>query len=420
MDLQSEALGVLPVVHELANRQIQNGRWSALTVLSMRHLIVEAWARGLLVPFIGVLSSAQVTRPDNGAAIAREANVYGSPVANSIQTQQAYLSSSEKKGLGNQSPGYISGTILDQSGAVTSGAEVHLSDGRASNQEIRSGSNGEFLFANVAPGPFRLTVTSPGFVTRAFSAALGPGETYIVPRIILAIATGVTEVHVKGSPLTLVQVADMQIKEQEKQRVFGLFPNFYVSYGHDALPLNTTQKFRLAWKTTTDPFTVVGVAAMAGLEQATNTFGGYGQGAQGYFKRLGASYTDAVTGTFVGSAVLPSLLKQDPRYFYKGSGSTRSRLLYALASPVICKGDNMRWQPNYSNVAGSFASAGISYLYYPQSDRNGAGLVVQNSLIRLGETAFEGVLQEFVIRRLTPHLRNREATAVKAPGASGW
>jgi hypothetical protein len=210
-------------------------------------------------------------------------------------------------------------------------------------------------------------------------------------------------------------MADMQIKEQEKQRVLGLFPNFYVSYGRDALPLNSRQKFRLAWKTTTDPFTVVGVAALAGVEQATNTFDGYGQGAQGYFKRLGASYADAVTGTFIGSAMLPSLLKQDPRYFYKGTGSTRSRLLYALASPLICKGDNMRWQPNYSNVAGSFASAGISYLYYPRSDRNGAGLVVQNSLIRLGEVAFEGILQEFVIRRLTPHLRKRASTADNDP-----
>jgi hypothetical protein len=380
----------------------------------MRHLIVEALPRALLVLVVGVLSSAQITRP---AGVAREANVYGSSEGDGVQTR---LNSSEKKEPDYQPPGYINGTILDQSGAVTAGAEVRLNDdGQGPRQEIRSGSNGQFLFGNVAPGPFRLTVTSPGFETREFSAALGPGETYLVPPIILAVATGVTEVHVKDSPLTLVQVADMQIEEQEKQRVLGIFPNFYVSYGQDALPLNPKQKFRLAWKTTADPFTVVGVAALAGLEQATNTFAGYGQGAQGYFKRLGAGYADAVTGTFVGSAMLPSLLKQDPRYFYKGSGSTHSRLLYALASPVICKGDNMRWQPNYSNVAGAFASAGISYLYYPQSDRNGAGLVMQNSLIRLGEFALEGVLQEFVIRRLTPRLRNRASTAARESGPGG-
>jgi hypothetical protein len=254
---------------------------------------------------------------------------------------------------------------------------------------------------------FRLTVTSPGFAVREFTAALRPGETYLVPTITLAVALAVTEVRVEASPLTQAQLADLQIKEQEKLRVFGLIPNFYVSYDSGAVALKPKQKFRLAWKTTLDPFTILGVGALAGVEQATDTFGGYGQGAQGYFKRLGASYADAVTGTFIGSAALPSLLKQDPRYFYKGTGSTRSRLLYALASPVICKGDNMRWQPNYSNVAGAFASAGISYLYYPASDRQGAGLVVQNSLVRLGEIAFEGVLQEFVVRRLTPHLRRR-------------
>ena len=377
-------------------------------MLSMRHLIVEAWARVLLILVVGVLCGAQTANRDNGGASSREANISASPAANGFQTQQAYLGNSGKKGANDQPPGYITGTIFDQSGAVAAEAEVRLSDeAKAWSQEIMSGNNGQFLFANVVPGPFRLTVTSPGFATRELSADLGPGQTYLVPPIILTVAMGAIEVHVTDSPFTPAEVADMQIKEQEKQRVFGLIPNFYVSYSNDALPLNPKQKFRLAWKTTTDPFTVVGVAALAGVEQATNAFEGYGQGAQGYFKRLGASYTDAITGTFVGSAILPSLLKQDPRYFYKGSGSTRSRLLYALASPVICKGDNMHWQPNYSNVAGSFASAGISYLYYPPSDRNGAGLVLQNSLIRLGETAFEGVLQEFIVRRLTPHLQKR-------------
>jgi carboxypeptidase family protein len=371
--------------------------------------MVDAAARVLLVLVLGALSNAQAQKSANDVPVTREADIYRSPVSDGLQIQQTFLNTSEQKTPPTHQPhGYISGTVLDQSGAVSAGVEVRLSnEAESSHQELKSGGNGQFLFANVTPGSFRLTVTSPGFTTGEFSAALNPGETYLVPPIILAIAPAVTEVHVRSGSLTLVQAADIQIREQEKQRIFGFIPNFYVSYDREALSLNTKQKFRLAWKTTLDPFTVLGVGALAGVEQATNTFDGYGQGTQGYFKRLGASYADAVSGTFIGSAILPSLLKQDPRYFYKGTGSTRSRLLYALASPVICKGDNMRWQPNYSNVGGAFASAGISYLYYPTSDRNGAGLVVQNSLIRLGEVAFEGVLQEFVIRRLTPHLRNR-------------
>jgi hypothetical protein len=223
-----------------------------------------------------------------------------------------------------------------------------------------------------------------------------------MPAIRLAVATVVTEVRVGG---TQFEVAQEQIKEQEKQRVLGFIPNFFVSYVPDAAPLAPKQKFELAWKSTIEPFTFVGVAALAGVQQATNDFEGYGQGAQGYAKRFGAAYANVVSGTFIGSAILPSILKQDPRYFYKGKGSPRSRVLYALASPVICKGDNKRWQPNYSGILGSFATGGISYLYYPKTDRDATQLVLQNSLIRLGESALSNVLQEFIVRKLTPRLQ---------------
>ena len=121
------------------------------------------------------------------------------------------------------------------------------------------------------------------------------------------------------------------------------------------------------------------------LEQAADRYPEYGQGAQGYAKRFAAGYADAVSGIFIGNAILPSLLKQDPRYFYKGTGTTRSRTLYAIASPVICKGDNKRWQPNYSYILGSIAAGGISTLYVPTAGRNVAGLIFENALIRIGE-----------------------------------
>jgi hypothetical protein len=151
------------------------------------------------------------------------------------------------------------------------------------------------------------------------------------------------------------------------------------------------------------------VGAIAGLQQAQNQFGGYGQGAEGYGKRYGASFADFVVGTFVGGAIFPSLLKQDPRYFYKGTGTKRERFRYAVANAVICKGDNGRWQPNYSSIAGSLASGGISNLYYPPNDRNGAGLVFENTAIGIGETAVVNLFQEFLIRKLTPNLPNHNS-----------
>jgi hypothetical protein len=267
-----------------------------------------------------------------------------------------------------------------------------------------SGEDGQFSFANIASGAFKLAVTKAGFATQTYSAILRPGEFYIVPPISLAVATEVTEVRVGLPP---VELAEEQIKEQEKQRVLGVFPNFYVSYVRDAVPLTPKQKYELAWKSTVDPVTFAVTGAIAGIEQAQNQFSGYGQGAQGYGKRYGAAYADTVTGTFLGGAVLPALLKQDPRYFYKGTGSTRSRILYAIANSVICKGDNGHWQLNYSGILGDLASGGISNLYYPAQDR-GAGLVFENEGIGIGATAAANLIQEFIIPKLTPNLPNHQ------------
>jgi hypothetical protein len=310
-----------------------------------------------------------------------------------------------------QSVGSIGGTVVDQAGAVIVGAQVRITrDDQSPSREALSGEDGQFSFADLAPGPFQLTIAQEGFGTQVFSGTVRPGEAYIVPEIVLPVARAITQVRVG---LTLAEVAQQQIelaqeqiKDQEKQRVLGFIPNFYVSYVPDAVPLSPKQKYELARKSVTDPVTFVGVGALAGLEQATDDFGGYGQGAQGYAKRYGAAYADAFAGAFIGSAILPSLLKQDPRYFYRGTGSTRSRILYALGNAVICKGDNKRWQPNYSAVLGSFATGGISYLYYPANDRS-PGLLVQTALIRVAEDAFAGVFQEVVLRRFTPHLKGR-------------
>jgi len=244
-----------------------------------------------------------------------------------------------------------------------------------------------------------LTITSAGFATQAFLGNLRSGESNIVPQIVLMIATAVTEVRVVPPQ---IEVAEEQIKEQEKQRALGFIPNFYVSYVRNAAPLAPKQKFELAWKEMVDPVTFGLTGAIAGIQQAQNDFSGYGQGAQGYAKRYGASYANTVTGTLIGSAILPSLLKQDPRYFYKGTGNKRSRVLYAVANSVICKGDNGHWQANYSGILGGLAAGGISNLYYPAKDRNGAGLTFENALIGIGATAAANILQEFVIRRLTP------------------
>jgi len=373
------------------------------------HGIFKELILGAVLLAFGVAANSQSSMPAKTLDTEDKAQVRVLLPLSDHRPQFAFnslLDSPDSQATGEQSWGSINGTILDRTGAVNVGAKVRLTRKHpVLSQEVASGDTGQYSFSHVPPGSFQITVSAPGFATQVFSADLRPGQAFLVPPIVLAVATAATEVQVAAPT---VEVAEAQIKEQEKQRVLGFIPNFYVSYVHDAAPLTSKQKFRLALKTAVDPVTFLGTGIYAGVEQAADRFPEYGQGAQGYAKYFGAGYADAVSGIFIGNAILPSLLKQDPRYFYKGTGTTRTRILYAVASPVICKGDNQRWQPNYSFVLGSIAVGSISNLYVPAGDRNGAGLIFENALIRIGEGSLGGILQEFVLPRLTPHIRHHK------------
>ena len=194
-----------------------------------------------------------------------------------------------------------------------------------------------------------------------------------------------------------MELATEQFRSEEKQRVFGVIPNFYVSYESDVAPLTTKMKFDLALKVFTDPVTAAGVALVSASKQAGNT-PNYGQGWGGYGKRFGAVAADGFSDIMIGGAILPSLLHRDPRYFYQGTGTTGSRIRHAMFSSFVAKGDNGRWQPNYSSLGGDLASSALSNLYYPQSNR-GAGLVFGNFAIGTAERI--GASQEFLFGKFT-------------------
>jgi hypothetical protein len=300
-----------------------------------------------------------------------------------------------------QSGGRIYGTVLDPAGAVVAGAQVTLETVDTKEERTQPTDNtGAFNFLGLGPGKYQVKITSNKFAEWVGpEIVLSPGEHHALPDISLHIAPANTSIVVH--PPTQYELAEEQMHVEEKQRVLGVFPNFYTSYVWNAAPLTSGQKFRLAWRTTIDPVTILTVGAVAGVEQWQNYFSGYGQGAQGYAKRFGASYGNAFIGIMAGGYVFPSLLHQDPRYFYKGTGSVLSRALYAISTVVITKGDNGRWQPNYSNVLGNLAAAGASNLYYPSSDRHGAQLTIDNALIGTAAGAIASLFQEFVARKIS-------------------
>jgi len=301
-------------------------------------------------------------------------------------------------------PGTITGSVVGQDGVAVAGAHVQLSqEGQSVSWEVTSNEEGQFTFTKVAPGSFQLVITSEGFAAHTSTGELHSGENFTVPQVSMVLATNATEVRVEVS---VIEIAQEQLKDEEKQRVLGVIPNFYVTYVPNAAPLTPKQKYNLAWRLNIDPVSFLLAGQTAGIQQAQNEFSGYGQGAEGYAKRYAATYANFTISNFLGSAVFPSIFKQDPRYFYKGIGTTKSRVLYALANAVICKGDSGHWQVNYSGIIGSLASGGISNLFYPASDRNGPALTFENTAMSVGSTAIFNLMQEFVLRKLTLKARN--------------
>lgn len=302
-------------------------------------------------------------------------------------------------------PGIIVGTVVDANGDAVPGAAVVLQGPTLkSPRTIVSNNNGFFEFSNVESGtPYHVNISAQGFASwTSPDVTLNPGQYVILTVGRLRVAKAVTSVTVGYSP---EEVATEQVKIEEHQRVFGIIPNFYVSYEKDAAPLTTKLKFQLAAKVSYDPITFIGVGIVAAAGQAGD-HPNYPEGWKGYGERYGAAYANGFTDIMIGGAILPSILHQDPRYFYQGTGTNKSRALHALASPFVCRGDNGRPQPNYSTIGGDLASSALSNAYYPASNR-GVGLFLGNFLIGTGQRAASNLMQEFVLRRLTPKARNQ-------------
>jgi hypothetical protein len=294
--------------------------------------------------------------------------------------------------------GSIHGTVTDVDDAAIPGATLTL-DGPASSEHrtLKTDETGSFELKDLDPAvAYKITVSAKGFADWTSAAiVLSPGQ-----------ALGLTDIKMKISvvettvvALTVEQLATQQVKAEEKQRVLGIVPNFFVVYDKNAVPLTTKLKYELAFRAATDVVSIAGDVVLAGVNQAGDT-PNYQQGAKGFGQRFGAAYADSFSNIMIGGAVLPSLLHQDPRYFYQGTGSGKSRAIHAMSYAVICKGDNGGLQFNYSGIGGNLIAGSLTNLYYPPSNR-GPGLVFSSTLINAGGRLANALVQEFILRKYT-------------------
>jgi Carboxypeptidase regulatory-like domain len=297
----------------------------------------------------------------------------------------------------------ISGTVQDVNGDLVPGATVVLKAASSDDRrEVVADDNAGFKFDSVTPGiPYEVSVYTKGFSDwTSPSIVLQPSQ-FFLEDVHLRMEGESASVTVYGST---EEIAVEQVRVAEQQRVLGIIPNFYVIYDSaNAVPLTKKLKFQMAMRVSRDPVTILGIGFMSAIDQAANR-PDYGQGAKGYGQRFGSNAAGAFSDILIGGAILPSLLHQDPRYFYQGTGGTRSRLAHAFATPFICRGDNGHRQINFSSMGGDIGATALSMAYLPDSNR-GTGMVFTQFGINTAERIFAAIAQEFIIPRFTPRLR---------------
>jgi hypothetical protein len=153
-------------------------------------------------------------------------------------------------------------------------------------------------------------------------------------------------------------------------RLFGALPDFLTVENADNVPpLTTKQKYDVTFRSTFDLGQYLFFAGLAGISQADNADPSYRQGALGYAKRLGLAFADGTSENFLTTAILPSMLHQDPRYYRLGTVNVWYRAGYSVSRIFVTRSDTGHRQFNFSEIVGSGVAAGLYNTYHPASDR---------------------------------------------------
>ena len=131
----------------------------------------------------------------------------------------------------------------------------------------------------------------------------------------------------------------------------------------------------------------------SGLYQLENQNPSFGQGLKGYAHRYICAIADQDIGNYMTEGFMPVLLKEDPRFFRRGTGKFWGRVAHAAGGVVIAKTDRGNTTFNFSEFVGNGMTAAIGNAYYP--DEVGFGPTMQRMATAIGTDAFSNVLKEF-------------------------
>jgi hypothetical protein len=172
-------------------------------------------------------------------------------------------------------------------------------------------------------------------------------------------------------PVQTAAAADAQDPDAPKKpdRVFGVLPNYGTVEDATNVPaITTASTFRMAALNAFDPYVFTSIGVTAAFAQVENQETSLGNGPGAYVVRYATSFADGTISSFLTSAIFPTLLKQDPRYFELREGSAWRRAGYAASRTVITRGRSGEGQFNLSGIGGNGVAAALSNLYYPSAD----------------------------------------------------
>jgi hypothetical protein len=371
------------------NLMIRGAGQVMFTIILKRHSSNFVRITLLALIFLFIASTAAMRFPLSSADSLVHAAAQDAPLAPPRnQDKKGQVSVSQKAS--------VQGTVLDVNGAPVPGAAVTLQGTDSSKvRSVTTNENGFFQISDIEPGiPYRFGIRATGFSDWEMPGVIfDPGQSKVIN--VDQLRPEAVNTTITVTPETSVEIATQQVKEEETQHGFVLIPNFMAVYAPHPAPLTPKLKFDLAFRMARDPFTLGGASILAGVAQASDNPDYKTEGAKGYLERYAASYANYFSDAMLYSAILPTALHQDPRYFYQGKGSVKSRLLHVFSSVVITKGDDGRPQPNYSELGGDLGSAALSNLYYPIQNR-GAGRVWQGFAINTALHLTTRILAEFV------------------------
>lgn len=182
---------------------------------------------------------------------------------------------------------------------------------------------------------------------------------------------------------------------QQTKRILGIIPNFRsVSVDAKLPPLSPGSKFKLMFQDSFDYSSFIYVGILAGVGQVQNSYPEFHKGSSAYGRYYWHSFADNLGGNLMTEAVVPTLTREDPRYYTLGRGGFFRRTGYSISRLLVTRTDHGGISPNVSEIIGNGAAAGMANFYYPRQERTWTK-TGQRWLLQIGLDGASNLIKEY-------------------------